>query len=187
MSDKPAKKSPKGGVPSRSDTDIQQFCVDDSLQLNVFQRAKRKFLSGDSNSSELETLKVEIIEMIKEMLNAQNGRLNKLEKHLMEIKKYNTEIKVINGELQKSITFVSDQILSLESKIIGLEKERHIMVTKLSTLEEKVELFEKNLVKTAEEIRNVPKVASESKTVLYDMLQHLSISNYTTNKTQKCS
>lgn len=73
MSDKPAKKSPKGGVPSRSDTDIRQFCVDDSLQLNVFQRAKRKFLSGDSNSSELETLKVEIIEMIKEMLSTQNG------------------------------------------------------------------------------------------------------------------
>ncbi|KAJ8710564.1 hypothetical protein PYW08_009079 [Mythimna loreyi] len=178
MSNIPAKTSSMGNVPSRSDSDIRQLCMDDYLQLNISQRAKRKCVSGgandDAKGNELETSKSEIIEVMKEMMCAQNERLDKLEKHLMEIKKHNTEIKNINGELEKSLTFVSDQISSLGAKITGLEKERNTMVIKLSTLEEKVELLERNLIKTSVEIRNVPKMPNENKTVLYDMIQHLS-------------
>lgn len=73
-----------------------------------------------------------------------------------------------------SMSSVSDQLTSLESKIIGLEKERITMVTKLTALEEKVESFDRTLVRTCVELRNVPKRANENKKALYDALLELS-------------
>ena len=164
---------PNQTAPSRSESDLRRLYAEEALQYNITQRNKRKH-SSEVTGDELESFKNELKEMMREMMSANNSRLDKLEGHIMEIKKHYTNIKATTSELEKSLTFVSDQLSSLESKITSLEKERSSMVFKLSALEEKLEIYDHNNIKTSIEIRNVPKQAKESKTMLYEMLQCLS-------------
>lgn len=167
-------KTPPNQHPSRSETDLQKLQVDENLHGNITKRAKRRCLSEEVMQDDMEIFKNEIKKMISEMIITQNSRLDKLESHIIEIKNHYTEIKATNIELEKSMTTMSDQLLSLELKITGLEKERSTMASKLSTLEEKVESFDRNLIKTSVELRNVPKRIDETKSMLYDMILHLS-------------
>ncbi|KAJ8707930.1 hypothetical protein PYW08_010296 [Mythimna loreyi] len=159
-SNKVKRTPPSHNIPSRSESDIRKLYAEEALQLNVTQRNKRKHQT-EITSVELETFKNELKEMMREMISANNSRLDKLEGH-------------ITGELEKSLTSVSDQLSSLESKITSLEKERSCMVLKLSALEEKLEVYDRNIIKTSIEIRNVPKQEKESKAMLYQMVQCLS-------------
>ena len=161
------------GVPSRSESDLRKLYAEEALQCNIAQRNKRKH-SNEVTGDELEIFKNELREMIREMMSANNSRLDKLEGHIIEIKKHYTDISATTTELEKSLTFVSDQLSSLESKITSLEKERSSMMLKLSALEEKLEISERNNVKASIEIRNVPKQVKESKTMLFEMIKCLS-------------
>ncbi|CAG9791406.1 unnamed protein product [Diatraea saccharalis] len=173
---------PKQKTPSKSESDIQQLVAEETVKLNITQRAKRKCLSGEvsniqqnaSDNDEFANFKKEIKDMIKELLSIHNGRLDKLENHILEIKSHYADIKTVNTELEKSMSFISDKISSLDSKISGLEKERNAMSTKLSMLEQQTEIHNRNLTKTSVEIRNVPKRLGETKSMLYDTIKHFS-------------
>lgn len=160
--------------PSRSESDLRKLHAVEDLEVNITQRAKRRCLSEEVSGGELDLFKNEFKQMIHDMFTTQNCRLDKLENHIMEIKNHYTEIRSTNTELEKAMTVISDQLQSLEDKIITLEKERGSMTVKLSTLEEKIESFDRSLIKTSIELRNVPKRVNETKTMLYDVVTHLS-------------
>ncbi|CAH2096747.1 unnamed protein product [Euphydryas editha] len=167
-------KTPPNQYPSRSESDLRSLHVDESLQGTITQRAKRRCISEEVTQDNMDIFKSEIKVMISEFISAQNSRLDKLENHIIEIKNHYTEIKATNIDLEKSMTNISDQLLLLQQKITCLEKERNSMAARLSTLEGRVESFDRNLVKTSIELRNVPKREKETKSMLYDMINHLS-------------
>lgn len=142
--------------------------------MNVTKRAKRKCLSSEIGGDELDSFKNDLRNMIKEMMNSQSSRMEKLEHHMLELKNQSTEIKTIHSELEKSMSSISDQILSLERTITSLEKERSSLVAKVTSLEDKLEFLDRNQIKTSVEIRNVPKRTNETKNMLYDMISNLS-------------
>ncbi|KOB64285.1 Uncharacterized protein OBRU01_24265 [Operophtera brumata] len=61
----------------------------------------------------------------------------------------------------------------MKNKIDGLETQRQDMCVYLNKLEDKIERFERNTVKTTIEIRQVPKQIKESKDNLYKVLKNL--------------
>ena len=169
------KTPPNKSTPSRSDSDIRKLCsTDEDLNLKITQRAKRKCLSSEVSGGELDSFKNDIKCMIKEMMNSQSSRLDKLEHHMLELKNHSTEIKTTHSELEKAMSSISDQIWSLEKTITSLEKERSSLVAKVMSLEDKLEFLDRNQIKTSIEIRNVPKRTNETKNMLYDMISNLS-------------
>ncbi|CAB3237460.1 unnamed protein product [Arctia plantaginis] len=52
--------------------------------------------------------------------------------------------------------------------------ERHETARKVTSLEERLETLDRNLVKTSVELRNVPKRVAETKSMLYDSITYLS-------------
>ena len=168
-------KTPPNQYSSRSESDIRKLHVDDNLEGKVTQRAKRQRCPSDEVTvDKLDMFKQDIKKMISEMMSTQNSRLDKLEGHIKEIKSHYTEIKATNTEFEKTMTFVSDQLHSLETKIMGLENLRSTMAIQLSTVENRLEAIDRNLIKTSVELRNVPKRQSETKTMLYETITHLS-------------
>ncbi|KAJ0184290.1 hypothetical protein K1T71_000713 [Dendrolimus kikuchii] len=107
--------------------------------------------------NEMDTFKNDIKDMIQELICAQNSRMDKLESHIMAIKNQNVKIENTNHEIEKSMTFVSEQLTSLETKISGLEKDRVSLAKNVAVIQERVETFDHNLIKTSTEIRNVAK------------------------------
>lgn len=94
--------------------------------------------------------------------------------HILEIKSHSHKIESTNAEIEKSLNSMSGQLISLQTNIESLEKERKEIVLQLSTLESKVESFNRQLLKTSVEIRNVPKNYKETKESLYTTLNRLS-------------
>lgn len=181
------KTPPKSGlsIPARnsptrhSDTDINKICQNDDLLLeftsNSSQRAKRRRQpSKEKSADEMTDFRDEMRNLIKEMMAAQNSRLDKLESHILEISKQYTNIESTNAGIEKSMTCMSNQLTSLEAKITDLEKERGSVAMQLSKIDEKIDFLENSLVKSCIELRNLPKNPRETKENLYAMVQHLS-------------
>lgn len=166
-------KTPPNQYSSRSESDIRKLHANEDSEGSITQRAKRRCLSDEVTSGNLDMFKNEIKKMINEMICTQSTRLDKLEGHIKEIKNHYTEIKVTNTDLEKAMTAVSDQLQSLESKIMGLENQRGSMAIQLATLENKLEVLDHNLIKTSVELRNVPKRQNETKSMLYETISHL--------------
>ncbi|KAJ0175880.1 hypothetical protein K1T71_009039 [Dendrolimus kikuchii] len=167
-------------IVSRSDTDIQILLAEEenaslkNKQVNGKPKTRRTAPIKGAAGNEMDTFKNDIKDMIQELICAQNSRMDKLESHIMEIKNQNVKIENTNHEIEKSMTFVSEQLTSLETKISGLEKDRMSLAKNVAAIQERVETFDHNLIKTSIEIRNVPKKTNESKNMLYDMILNLS-------------
>ncbi|KAJ0178059.1 hypothetical protein K1T71_005882 [Dendrolimus kikuchii] len=171
---------PNKVIVSRSDTDIQILLAEEenaslkNKQVNGKPKTRRTAPIKGAAGNEMDTFKNDIKDMIQELICAQNSRMDKLESHIMEIKNQNVKIENTNHEIEKSMTFVSEQLTSLETKISGLEKDRMSLAKNVAAIQERVETFDHNLIKTSIEIRNVPKKTNESKNMLYDMILNLS-------------
>lgn len=161
---------------SRSETDLMQLSEVDtsrpsSLE-NITRRTKRP-RSSDENGDQLGDLKTELINLIQDLVATHNNRMDKLEEHILHIKNQSGNIEATNTEIEKSLNCMSDQLNCLQGKIDTLEKERKDIILHLSDLEGKMEAFDRHLIKTTVEIRNVPKNYSETKESLYSTIAHL--------------
>ncbi|KAG7299877.1 hypothetical protein JYU34_015762 [Plutella xylostella] len=168
--------SPKSAIPSRSESDIPRMVQNEGhTAAAVTQRAKRRRDSGDySNLADFNSLKEELKYMIGQLMSTQSERLDKLENHILDIKDHTTKIEHTNGEIEKSMTFMSDQMSSIEAQIKKLELEKGEMALQILNLEDKLDFYDHQLNKTSIEIRNVPKIMNESKEKLYDTIHYLS-------------
>ncbi|CAB3253562.1 unnamed protein product [Arctia plantaginis] len=169
---------PKQQTPSRSETDIHKLYSEDPSTANIglTQRSKRRCPSSEyeKKSDDLADFKQEIKDMIHGMICQQNARLDQLETHMLEIKTINTKIDETNKEIERSMSYVTDQLTCLDTKITKLEAERNFTNNRIVILEEKLESFNKSFLKTSVEIRNVPKSQNETSKILYDALLQLS-------------
>lgn len=153
-------------TPSRSDSDIQNLFAEEESAAHKNKQGNGSRGKGRQPpkgiASELVSFKNEIKDMIQELMSAENSRMDKLEPHIMEIKNQNFKIENTNCEIEKSMAFVSGQLTSFETKISGLEKERQTMMANITTIQERVDILDYNLIRTSIEIRNVPKIKNET-------------------------
>ncbi|CAG4950546.1 unnamed protein product [Colias eurytheme] len=162
----PPKNSPNQQS-SRTDSDSCRLITEDGHSsepsaTNITQRAKRR-RPNDHHNDQMNELRIDLNNMIRELINSQNTRLDKLETLITDIKTQYAKIVETNTEIEKSVTYISDQLTELESKISGLEALRTDMEKKISSLEEKIEALERHSIKTCVELRNVPKIPQENK------------------------
>ncbi|KAG7296907.1 hypothetical protein JYU34_019775 [Plutella xylostella] len=159
--------SKKNTLSTYSEPDISQLQMDENdVTLNVTQRAKRQ-RTQDSVSDEISSFKAELLSLMNNFISTQSNRLDKLEDHIKTIKDQNKIIQSTNEDIEKSMNHLSEDIRTLETKITGLEQERKSINSYILGLENKIHNMEINALKTCIEIRNVPKVAKETKSDLY--------------------
>lgn len=86
-------------------------------QKKLSQRVKRRReVDSDAIYDELAGFKSDIKDMIKELISAQNTRMDNLEQHMMELKKQFSTIKDTNKDIENAMNSMSTQLTSLETK-----------------------------------------------------------------------
>ncbi|KAJ8704204.1 hypothetical protein PYW08_016859 [Mythimna loreyi] len=170
---------------SRSENDLIKLCEDDQFSdlspSHITQRAKKRAFSPGAQNSGISEKSVEHIdyrtelrEMMNQFITSQNARLETLETHILELKQHCTKIETSSNGMASSLNGLSDQLASLESKITGLDRQRAAMCSHLSALDEKIDILERNMIKTCVEIRNVLLRQTETKQDLYGSIAALS-------------
>lgn len=177
-------RTPPNQLTTRSESDITKLYAEkdeasnndnDTPKINITQRAKRRCpTSEEKNDDSLAAFKNEIRDMILNLMSSQNSRMDQLENHIIQIKNSNSKIEETNSGIEKSMSSVTEQLTSLETKITGLEQQRNDMAIKLTALEEKMESYDRSIIKTCVELRNIPKRPNETKNMLFDALLELS-------------
>ncbi|CAH2242788.1 jg24152 [Pararge aegeria aegeria] len=138
-------------------------------------RSKRtKRLSDDQPGDVFSLFQTEMREMLGSFMDKQNSRLDSLEKHITEIKRQNECIKSTNKEIEKSLGYISDQVSDLQTKIKFLEEDREKLMESCNFLQNKIEIIERNAIKSQIEVRCVPKRITETKRDLFSLIQKLS-------------
>lgn len=143
-----------------SDPNLHASSVSEKSNANILKRPKRKFddLRGyDTDTS----LVVELKDMMTDIRTQQDERFESLTSAMEAIRKQNSEIK-------KSVEFMSlkyDEVLTKMNQVL---KENAEYKTKISGLESKLELLERNSKLTSIEIRNIPKMGNEDKITLLE-------------------
>lgn len=157
-----------------SDSDLMQIVspvIDDCG--SVTQRDKRRRLSGEEHD-DLTAFRMEMRKLFEKFTDTVNTRIDVIERHIFDVKSDVGSISSTNKEIGISVTFVSEQIHALESKIENLERDRKSLSIQMSSLEEKCEELLRNSLKTSIEIRNVPKTTRETRSDLFGMVTKLS-------------
>lgn len=133
---------------------------------NITKKSKRRRLSDGSISGEIEELK----SMVTTLMETQTARLDSFENLIKEASIESTNS---NIEMQKSMGFLSDKLLSMESMITGINNERQLLADNVGILQEKIDVVERNSIKTCVEIRNVPKMQKEPRGHLVTMVENI--------------
>ncbi|XP_075988615.1 uncharacterized protein LOC142984742 [Anticarsia gemmatalis] len=135
-------------------------------------RNKRK--NEDVSKDDFNAFKQEIKEMLTSwktdhdiILEAMDGRLNKMETTLSSLQKTNCDI-------EKSLDFIAHQYEDMQHKIDSLEKQCKNNQSCISSLEEKVEELQRNIRKTSIEIYNLPTTEKENQADLGQKILTLS-------------
>ncbi|KAG7299131.1 hypothetical protein JYU34_017646 [Plutella xylostella] len=171
---------------SFSDTDIANSTLKSDSPLNITQRPNKylKRPRDDDVSYELQLFKAEMKELMTSMIASQNERMSDfmskqndrlviMEEHIKVVKDQNCSIHTTNQDIEKSMNLLSDDIKNIERKINTMEQERKVTSENLSIMKEKIELLERQSIKTCIEIRNVPKKQYESKEDLFGYIKRL--------------
>lgn len=166
----PLQHSPKGLSASESDISTPASTKQQASgsTLNIKHRnSKRIRMSDDEQEDSLESFKKDIKQMLGDVINQQNERLNTLEKHMTEIIEKN------NQDIGTTLNFMSEQITGIQSQITRLENEKKSTSVEIQQLNDKIDILEKNMRKFNIELRNIPRKLKESKTDLFNLCQYL--------------
>lgn len=156
----------------------------------VMQRSKRMRSSPDQPSGDHDELKQLMLQFMSsqaardEKYDKLSSRLEVLENHLLEIRSSTAKIESTNKDIERSLNFMSDQVAELESKIAAMDKDRTLLASQFSSVQLKLENLDRQSLKTAIELRNVPKQEREDKKSLFKLIHNLSktinheLSNY---------
>ncbi|CAH0406228.1 unnamed protein product [Chilo suppressalis] len=128
------------------------------------QRGKRKFDGSDHSD-----MRAFMAEMRMHFSNFTTNQDNKL----LDLQKSITEIKKQNEEIFKSIDFISQKYDDLSLKISKLEDDKKESQNYITALEERLDFLEKKSRSTYVEIRNIPKMPSETKKSLSSLVEKI--------------
>lgn len=140
-------------------SDNQHFLDRDEL-LNITKRLKRKCTETPSSSDYCVESKID------DLRAHQESNFDILTNALTILIEQNKEIK-------SSVDFMSAKYDSLLAKVDSLEKENLNYRTQIQSLEDKLELLEKNTKSTSLEIRNIPRKDQENKQHLINTLKSI--------------
>lgn len=177
---------------SESDNDIKKQHIPSessenrpTQKLTVRQQKRRRPNDDVEQKCECTSMRDEIRKMMSEMMSKQDDRMDRIENRIKDLKLQSgndtkdiktrvDQVQSSNTHIESSISFLSDQIKIFESKIDGLDAQRKVMEQQVQILDDKLENMERFSLKTAIEIRNVPKVLKETKDNLLLILHTLS-------------
>ncbi|CAG9137639.1 unnamed protein product [Plutella xylostella] len=140
----PLQHSPKGLSASENDISTPASTKQQASgsTLNITHRnSKRIRMSDDEQEDSLESFKKDIKQMLGDVINQQNERLNTLEKHMTEIIEKN------NQDIGTTLNFMSEQITGIQSQITRLENEKKSTSVEIQQLNDKIDILEKNMRK----------------------------------------
>lgn len=152
---------------SHSDSELTEPATPQNMF--VSQRNKRKWADADANvtMADFKQFKEEMKALITTLMSSQQIQLQNNTLTLNEIKETGSNI-------ETSISFLTAQNEELKKQIHRLEELRCEDRKKITILEEKLETMQIDFGKTNFEVKNVPKIPSESKEDLVDMVLCLS-------------
>ncbi|KAJ8737963.1 hypothetical protein PYW08_000558 [Mythimna loreyi] len=117
--------------------------------------------------SDFRALKEEVKELMSSLMAPQQEEIKRIYQTLMEIK-------TTNSNIESSMAFLAAQNIELKSKIERLEEQSKNDRNCIAILEDKLEDLQRGSRKANFEIKNVPKIAKESKDDLIKMTLCLS-------------
>ncbi|CAB3261585.1 unnamed protein product [Arctia plantaginis] len=151
-----------GSTPNLSINEPRESLTDVS---NItLRQEKRK--RGDMMEDDLNAFIVEIKNMFNTASEAQNHKLSAMHSAIEEIRAQNCDI-------SKSMEFLSAKYDEIKTKLDKCEKERGNHLSYIRELENRVEYLERNSRNTSIEIRNIPKIPSESKQSLVQLVKNI--------------
>ncbi|CAG9791590.1 unnamed protein product [Diatraea saccharalis] len=168
---------------SMSDADVDKL-MSTASSLEEFKQStqrdsKRRRVSEDSPIGGIDIRRIireELRDILTELQEQQNSRMNIMEQHMSDIKNQNNNMHLTTTEIGTSIEFVNDQLKVIQSAISRLDEERKEVASQISRLEDKCDLMERFSRKTSFQIRNFPKQRGETKESLFNAIHKLTIS-----------
>lgn len=150
---------------SASDSELSCTYLEKTPPNAITTRQKRK--REEDFKCELEEFKSEIKSMMTSLFNTQKNELQKI---------VNTQKEVMqsNSNIEKSIEFILNQNKELQEKITQLETQSKADCAYITTLEARIEDLQRANRKANLEIKNVPKLNTETKADLVQMVLSLS-------------
>ncbi|CAK1595165.1 unnamed protein product [Parnassius mnemosyne] len=159
--------------------------------LNITQR-KRKRESDELGR--MEKMMIEMKTMFEEFVSnqtQQNNKMDTLQTALEDIRTQNAKISILNSEIraqneeiQKTVSFLSEKYDEAVLEINNLKAECNKNQQIIKTLENKVDILEKNLRASSLEIKNIPLQCPETRETLISTVQKLgSIINHSVLET----
>jgi hypothetical protein len=140
---------------NNDETDLDTDLSDNTN--NITRRVKRKY---NNNSPEnRDSIMPEIKQLLSQYCQKQDVKFEALTSRMDTVLAQNTEI-------QKAIDFMSHKYDELVSKVDALQQENNTFRTKITSLEQQLELSERKSRSSSIEIRNIPKVQNENKQTL---------------------
>ena len=133
----------------------------------ISRRYKRSVDDLYNYDSDFGAFKKEVKELISSLMSPQQEEIKKIYQTLMEIK-------ITNGNIESSMAFLATQNEELKSKVKHLEEQSKSDRNCITILEDKIEDLQRSSRKANVEIKNVPKIARESKEDLIKMTVYLS-------------
>lgn len=159
---------------SHSDLDIHRLYQEQkdipSKEETISRRQKRQRRSQSDDSTDSDP---DLRQIMREFMTTQTARLDKLEQHILELIQHSANLAKTNTDIEKSLNQMSDQITSIETKIDSLEKDKKSIASQLIQIDERMDNFDRQLIKASIEIRNIPKSLIDSKEHQYRVVTDL--------------
>lgn len=152
----PPKSSPLQQCISESSLSKGKNCESETASPNVTVRQKRRRSPSDDVGEKLSSFMTEFRDLLEALKKEQNLKLERLSAAVEDIKKQNYEI-------QASVEFLSQKYDSIINQIDKLEKDRQQNLLQIELLEGRMENYERLSRSSCIEIKNIPKLPSETK------------------------
>lgn len=127
---------------------------------------RRKKEEKSNSQDQMNTFMAEMNKMFSEFKNQQESKFNSLVASV-------SHISTQNEEILKSIGFLSNKYDEIVDKIKSLEGSQVKHIEYINVLENKIELLQRNACSTKVEIRNVPRIQTETKTSLCEIVKKI--------------
>lgn len=159
---------------AQSEPNLSQTTPESDLDnVNLLNRASKRFRRTDSSDDETHDLKADIIQILNtwkmeqdanlnRVLTEQSVHLSRLSTDIAELKIQNLSIQKSNLEIEKSLTFMNQQYDDMKRQIERLQEERKEYLHTIQELEKKVVDIQQCSRGSSIEIRNVPSSERES-------------------------
>lgn len=147
----------KPNIVTESDTASDYVASDPDSQLNITRRYKRKH--SDSTLCEIRDMLADLQQQQKTQTAKFNEEMNKMSQQ--------------NNDIMQSIQHMSDKYDDILCQLKQTKLENAVLKNQMKSLEQKMEVLERNSKACSLEMRNVPVILPENKSILTGMVKNL--------------